>query len=210
MSEEKECVDMVTVPFEALDILWSVAMQYYETHKREGNPDSLLWHALCDAARAMDRVPETGFSFVVPGRPQGKGRPRFSRSGHAYTPESTRRYEALIRETARAAAKKAGWKIADSGAHVCVDAIFPVPRSWPKAKRRAAERGDITPGKPDIDNVVKAVLDGLNGVAYEDDKAVKAISASKKYSTSECPGGSSLGLVHVEVFVDDGSWRPHV
>lgn len=148
---------------------------------------------------------EATFSFVVPGRPQGKGRPRFYK-GHAYTPDSTRRYEALIRETARAAAKKAGWKIADSGVHVHVDALFPVPKSWPREKKAAAERDELTPGKPDIDNVVKAVLDGLNGVAYTDDKAVKAISASKKYAAAEFPGCSALGLVRVEVFVDDGSW----
>ena len=149
---------------------------------------------------------ENMFSFDVPGRPQGKGRPRFARNGHAYTPESTRRYEACIRETARRAAKKAGWKIAASGVYVYVYALFPIPRSWPREKKAAAERDELTPGKPDIDNIVKAVLDGLNGVAYTDDKAVKAISASKKYSTADYPGGSALGLVHVDVLVDDGSW----
>lgn len=209
MSEEKDCVDTVTVPYEALDLLWSAAMRCYEDQKREEKSgDSLLRQALCDAAIAMrgEDMSESGFSFVVPGRPQGKGRPRFSWRGHAYTPDSTRRYEACIRETARAAAKKAGWKIADSGVRVHVDALFPVPKSWPREKKAAAERDELTPGKPDIDNIVKIVLDGLNGVAYADDKAVKTISASKKYATSEWPGGSSLGLVHVEVFVDDGSW----
>ena len=37
------------------------------------------------------------FCFMVPGKPQGKGRPRFSRkSGTAYTPSKTRDYERLI------------------------------------------------------------------------------------------------------------------
>lgn len=54
MSEEKECVDMVTVPYEALDILWSVAMRYFDDQNREDSPaDSLLRQALCDAAKAM-------------------------------------------------------------------------------------------------------------------------------------------------------------
>lgn len=32
----------------------------------------------------------------IPGTPQGKARPRFSRTGHAYTPDETRRYEARV------------------------------------------------------------------------------------------------------------------
>lgn len=36
-------------------------------------------------------------TFFVPGRPRGKGRPRFTRTGHAYTDEATRDYEAHIR-----------------------------------------------------------------------------------------------------------------
>ena len=35
--------------------------------------------------------------------------------------------------------------------------------------------------KPDIDNVIKSVLDGLNGVAYEDDKQVVKLTANKYY-----------------------------
>ena len=37
-------------------------------------------------------------------------------------------------------------------------------------------------GKPDIDNIIKAVLDGLNGVAFKDDAQVVFISAQKLYS----------------------------
>lgn len=35
--------------------------------------------------------------FVVPGKPQGKGRPRFTRSGHTYTPDSTAEYEERVK-----------------------------------------------------------------------------------------------------------------
>ena len=48
--------------------------------------------------------------------------------------------------------------------------------------------------KPDIDNVIKAVLDGLNGVAYADDSQVVALSASKCYSDDP----------RVVVIVEDG------
>lgn len=36
-------------------------------------------------------------SFSVPGEPVGKGRPRFTRTGHPYTPGKTESYESLVR-----------------------------------------------------------------------------------------------------------------
>ncbi len=43
--------------------------------------------------------------------------------------------------------------------------------------------GKILPAKkPDIDNVVKAVLDALNGVAYRDDTQVIELHVRKSYS----------------------------
>lgn len=43
--------------------------------------------------------------------------------------------------------------------------------------------GKILPAKkPDIDNVVKAVLDALNGVAYRDDTQVVELHVRKSYS----------------------------
>ena len=45
------------------------------------------------------------------------------------------------------------------------------------------QAGKIFPSrKPDIDNVLKVVLDALNGVAYKDDSRVVAVSARKVYS----------------------------
>ena len=35
--------------------------------------------------------------------------------------------------------------------------------------------------KPDIDNVAKAFLDALNGVAYEDDRCVTSIEVRKAH-----------------------------
>lgn len=45
------------------------------------------------------------------------------------------------------------------------------------------EAGTVRPSrKPDVDNVLKAVLDALNGVAYKDDSRVVHVAASKFYS----------------------------
>ena len=47
--------------------------------------------------------------------------------------------------------------------------------------------GEIRPAtKPDLDNVIKAVLDGCNGVAYLDDKQIVELNATARYA--ETPG----------------------
>lgn len=71
-------------------------------------------------------------------------------------------------------------------------ATFEVPDSWSKAKREAADMHII---KPDLDNVVKAVFDGCNGVIWVDDCQVCEIRASKGYS-------GLLGDVGVQVTVE--------
>ena len=66
--------------------------------------------------------------------------------------------------------------------HVNIHAMFPIPKSFSKAKREKAIAWEIAPQtKPDLDNVVKAVLDGLNGVAYADDKQVTRLQIEKLY-----------------------------
>ena len=74
---------------------------------------------------------------------------------------------------------------------VYILAQFPIPKSWPKKRREAAERGEVVPGKPDIDNVAKLVLDSLSGVCFEDDKLVHTLKITKKY-------GQPFLLVQVE------------
>jgi Holliday junction resolvase RusA-like endonuclease len=48
-----------------------------------------------------------------------------------------------------------------------------------KKKRALALSGVYASGKPDLDNVLKSILDGLNGVIYRDDSQVVAMSISR-------------------------------
>lgn len=115
--------------------------------------------------------------IFIPGKPQGKGRPRYWK-GHAVTPESTRTYEQMIEML---------WKcerygVSEKPIAVEITAFYLVPKSWSKKKQAAVYAGEIKPTvKPDIDNIVKIVLDGLNGVAFTDDKQVIEIQAQKCY-----------------------------
>lgn len=120
-------------------------------------------------------------TFFVPGHPRGKGRPRFTRNGQPYTDRQTREYEQSIALAYRTARGRLFPQ--DAFLSVRVNVAMPIPKSASKAKQAAMLEGRIAcPAKPDLDNVVKAVLDGLNGVAYRDDARVANIHASKFYS----------------------------
>ena len=119
--------------------------------------------------------------FEVPGEPRGKGRPRFIRStGLAYTPPETRAYEKKIMEAFRLCSRD--YLFPDTAyISVKVTAVYAIPKSATKATRAAIDSGAILPKKkPDIDNVLKVVLDSLNGIAYKDDSQVVDV-IGKKY-----------------------------
>lgn len=121
--------------------------------------------------------------FVVYGEPQGKGRPRASSRGgfvRMYTPAATQAYE---NEIAGLAARAMGeLQVLSTAISLRVVAHHAIPVSWSKKKQLAALNGEVIPGKPDLDNVAKAVLDAMNGVVYVDDKQVIRLVAEKRYS----------------------------
>lgn len=123
-------------------------------------------------------------AFLVEGKPQGKGRPRFSmKTKRVYTPEKTINYERQIRE----AYSKAGGKLFPEQCYirVTVDAYFKIPKSYTKGKRLACTHNIARPDKkPDMDNILKVVMDALNKVAYVDDKQVVEVRCRKWYSNS--------------------------
>lgn len=122
--------------------------------------------------------------FQVPGTPQGKGRARFG-NGRTYTPEKTVAYEGLI---ALAGEKAMDGRLPIEGpVHLVVTATFPIPASWSKRRRTEALSGPAWhTGKPDGDNTLKAVGDGLNGIVFKDDKQIACAKITKQYG--EKPG----------------------
>lgn len=94
--------------------------------------------------------------FTIPGKPEPKGRPRRGKGGQFFTPKSTHAYEGRVRSIARA--------------------IIPPGALWPTGDHVELVL-DIyceSDAGGDIDNIEKAIMDGLNGVLYHDDKQVKS------------------------------------
>ncbi len=120
--------------------------------------------------RAMQQLIEP-LTFTLAGTPQGKGRARaFVRGGHIghYTPAATRSYEGMIREAAFR--EMAGREPTDAPVSVALNAVFDIPKSYSKRKRAEAIYGRLLPTKkPDIDNIIKAFVDAMNGVVFRDD-----------------------------------------
>lgn len=125
--------------------------------------------------------------IVVPGEPVGKARPRtVTVNGfvQTFTPKTTREYEAKVK---RCYKSQHGQKFEKSfPLKVYIKAFCKIPKSYTKTKTEQAKTGQLRPiKKPDLDNIIKIILDGLNGVAFEDDCQVDEIHATKKFSEEE-------------------------
>ncbi len=136
---------------------------------------------------------EAVIRFVVPGEPVGKGRPRATRVGKGvrlYTPPKTVAYEKRVAICGRAAMY--GRPPLPGALAVGLEIYLPIPASWPRKRQEMALRAEILPtGKPDVDNVEKAIFDALNGICWRDDTQVVDVIKTKRY------GG--IPRVHVEI-----------
>ena len=97
--------------------------------------------------------------FTVPGRPRPKQRPRKGKHGNMYTPRETQEYE---RKVAWYASKAMQGKVKITGP------VGVAIRLYFKGKRVA-----------DIDNCAKAIMDGMVGVIYNDDRQVRELRISR-------------------------------
>ena len=130
--------------------------------------------------------------FTIPGNPRGKQRPRlckFNGKNYAYTPKETVNYEDLVKSSYLAEYNLCFEK--DVPLEVLILAAFSIPKKIKKGLKSLMAAGVLLPTKrPDCDNIIKIILDGLNGVAYHDDSQICRVSLKKIYS--EKPGVAVL------------------
>jgi len=119
-------------------------------------------------------------TFTVPGEPVPQPRPRVSTRGgfaRAYVPAKHPVH--AYRDAVAAAARAAGAGVHGEPVSVVIDFVWERPKSH---MRKSGVKPDapVLP-RPDLDNTTKAVLDSLNGVAWEDDSQVQRLVVEKSY-----------------------------
>jgi len=121
--------------------------------------------------------------FEIPGDPVAKARPRVVRVGpftRAFTPDRTVRFEDSVRLHAQAA----GAKCLSGAVALEVEAVWPMKG---QPRKRVPRPSSPKTTRPDLDNVAKAVLDALNGVAYFDDGQVCELHVTKRHAAQGEP-----------------------
>jgi Holliday junction resolvase RusA-like endonuclease len=121
--------------------------------------------------------------FTVYGEPVAKGRPRFSTRGKfpvAYTPEKTKAYEFEVGMMALAA--MGGTKPLEGALEAFIYITYAVPESYSKKRLEACLSGlEKHTKKPDLDNVIKSVIDGMDKIVFDNDSQITSIHATKVY-----------------------------
>ncbi|ADQ41562.1 endodeoxyribonuclease RusA [Caldicellulosiruptor acetigenus I77R1B] len=95
------------------------------------------------------------YKIEIVARPVPKARPRLGANGRMYTPKETKEFEELV-----------GW---------CTRSVVKKPVEKPVKVNIDV----FTKSRADIDNIAKAILDGLNGVAFLDDRQVVELRIRK-------------------------------
>jgi Holliday junction resolvase RusA-like endonuclease len=123
--------------------------------------------------------------FHIDGDPVPKGRPKFTSIAgfmRTYTPRKTVDYELIVRAAAKAAMGPTDLLETPVGVYLYIR--LPIPKSHSKKRKDACLLGYEKPiKKPDIDNLAKSILDGMNGVIWKDDAQIVSLHVTKVYAS---------------------------
>lgn len=120
-------------------------------------------------------------TLVIDGKPVPKMRPRLTRRGICYDPQEAdkRKWKVLILKSL----ESTGWEKAKTEPlEISLDFGMQIPASLPK-KARDRLVGAYHCKRPDIDNLVKFVLDCMISTVYDDDSIIYSMSAVKHYAS---------------------------
>ena len=108
-------------------------------------------------------------TITVEGPPKPKGRPRLGRRGRVFTPTTTLEAEARIADA---------WDGPRFDGPLSMEVVFN-PKFTTVTVEMMPDGTEPSKLRGDIDNYLKLLMDGLNGIAYEDDKQVVHIEVRK-------------------------------
>ena len=113
--------------------------------------------------------------FQINARPQPKERSRSTRSGHHYTPRRTVNFELTVAAEFRA----------QHPDHKPLEGPIELEVFIDYARPKTVKKGYWHTGRGDIDNIVKAISDALNGVAWKDDRQVAVLHGYKTWADKD-------------------------
>lgn len=123
------------------------------------------------------------YELHIKEKARGKARPRFTMNGkHTYTPDTTKNFEHLIKLDFQKMYGKID--ITENPIEVNIVVKHKIPKRISKKIRKNILYTPCTV-KPDIDNIVKLIMDSLNGLVYKDDKQVFKVTAIKVYAEED-------------------------
>lgn len=131
--------------------------------------------------------PVNEFTFFIEGKPKGKGRHKTNtKTGHTYTPAETEFAEAeVLRYWENAGKVKLSGPI---GLQVNILHKRPGNHYNRTGFSKEGLRHPIPTSKPDVDNVLKLVMDALNEHAWDDDKQVCEVVMRRRWGKSGIQG----------------------
>lgn len=116
--------------------------------------------------------------YVFTGKVIAKERPRTGRGGHTYTPKETREFESKVRKWGKdLGIPKVMYPLKVS--------LVIIDKTDDPVLLSCGLAGMIFNSQNDVDNCEKAILDGLNKIAYDDDKQIVDVRARRRYGISD-------------------------
>jgi len=115
------------------------------------------------------------YNLWYPVKPKAAPRPRVTQNG-TYNDSDYTKWKNGLKLLAKSKIKKQ----IEGEVYLQIEFFYEIPKSWTKKKK---ENAKWHTSKPDIDNLIKSVMDSLNGIAFKDDSQVVMIQARKQYAT---------------------------
>ncbi|WP_144514922.1 RusA family crossover junction endodeoxyribonuclease [Bacillus pumilus] len=138
-------------------------------------------------------------AFTIYAEPVAQGRPRATTvhgMTRMYDPKKSRDFKSYVK---LAASDYRPEQLLTCPLELRVKVYKSLLKSFSKKKAAEAERGELRPAKkPDVDNYIKGIKDGLNKVIWQDDSQIVDLHVSKFYSSTPRIEVEVVTLTHEE------------